>query len=81
MGGWVVPPVPLPVPRRPLLSPTFMILPLWTIVRLRRFWSSAYWMADRTRRSVPSELMGLMPNALLAGNRTCSQQRQNEEEG
>ena len=37
------------------------MLPLWTRFTLLRFSESAYWMAARTRRSVPSRDAGLMP--------------------
>ena len=47
----------------------FMMLPLWTIVTLFLFWSSANWIAARTRRSVPSRLTGLMPRPAVPGKR------------
>jgi hypothetical protein len=35
---------------------------------LLRFSLRAYWMAERTRRSVPSREIGLMPMPLVLGN-------------
>jgi len=63
------PPAEPPQPAAALQARTFMMLPLCTMVRLRRFWSSAYWMAERTSRSVPSREMGLMPKAEESGKR------------
>ena len=38
-----------------------MMLPLWTNVTDFFFWSMAYWIAERTRRSVPGCETGLIP--------------------
>src|SRR5438132_10145983 len=46
-----------------------MMLPLWTKVRLRRRWRSAYSIAARARRSVPSRDTGFTPMPLVAGKR------------
>ena len=49
-----------------------MMLPLCTMVTRLRPFASAYSMAARMRRLVPSSLMGLMPKPEVAGNRTLS---------
>ena len=46
-----------------------MMLPLCTIVTLGLSLSIAYWMALRTRRSVPSRDTGLMPMPEVLGKR------------
>ena len=50
-------------------SVNFMMLPLCTMVTDLRLWSSAYLIAARTRRSVPSFETGLMPMPVLSGKR------------
>jgi hypothetical protein len=46
-----------------------MMLPLCTMVTLGLSLSMAYWMALRTRRSVPSMDTGLMPMPEVSGKR------------
>ncbi len=46
-----------------------MMLPLWTRVTLGLSLSIAYWMALRTRRSVPSMDTGLTPMPEVSGKR------------
>jgi hypothetical protein len=45
-----------------------MMLPLWTMVTDLRFWSMAYLIAARTRRSVPGRETGLMPMPTAPGS-------------
>ena len=50
-------------------SVNFMMLPLWTRVRLRRLLATAYPIAARISRSVPSRETGFSPMLDVSGKR------------